>query len=111
MSEPSIPNALRQEIALIVQRVNQEIQKEQPVQYLTRYRGKHLYLDRIDFGESEKQSICRLTYTGDMDSWDFAIYKYSDGRYDSEDWLFPGLEYVDGTIEGAMRAGLQAYPP
>jgi hypothetical protein len=22
-----------------------------------------------------------------MDNWDFAIYKYSDGRYDPEEWF------------------------
>ena len=46
-----------------------------------------------------------------MDNWEFAIYKYSDSRYDPEEWMFPGMGEVDGTIEGAMRAGLLAYPP
>jgi hypothetical protein len=45
-----------------------------------------------------------------MQHWEFAIYKYSDGRYDPEEWMFDGMEEVDGTIEGAMRAGLKAYP-
>jgi hypothetical protein len=27
-----------------------------------------------------------------------------------EMWMFPGGEHVDGTVEGAMRAGLEAYP-
>jgi hypothetical protein len=45
-----------------------------------------------------------------MQHWEFAIYKYSDERYDPEEWMFPGAEEVDGTIEGAMRAGLKAYP-
>jgi len=38
------------------------------------------------------------------------IFKYSDERYDPEEWLFPGGGHVDGTVEGAMRAGLEAYP-
>ena len=54
--------------------------------------------------------ICRLTYTGDMQHWDFAIYKFSDECYDPDEWMFTGAEEVDGTIEGAMRAGLKAYP-
>jgi len=54
--------------------------------------------------------IARLTYTGSTDGCEFAIYKYSDERYDADDWLFPGAGYVDGTLEGAMRAGLEAYP-
>lgn len=45
-----------------------------------------------------------------MNNWEFAIYKYSDERYDPEEWFFSGAGQADGTIEGAMRAGLQAYP-
>jgi hypothetical protein len=70
--------------------------------------GKFLYLDRKDYGRL--QPICRLEYTGNMQEWSFAIYKYSDERYDEEEWFFPGAEHVDGTLEGAMKAGLEAYP-
>ena len=66
--------------------------------------------DRIDFMGNQGQ-ICRLTYTGDLNSWDFAIYKYSKNRYDPNEWFFPGSGYFDGTVEGAMKAGLEAYPP
>jgi hypothetical protein len=46
-----------------------------------------------------------------MQHWDFAIYKFSDGRrYDPDERFFLGAEEVDGTIKGAMRAGLKAYP-
>jgi hypothetical protein len=45
-----------------------------------------------------------------MEHWEFAIYRYSDERYDPDEWFFTGAEELDGTIEGAMRAGLQAYP-
>jgi hypothetical protein len=45
-----------------------------------------------------------------MDNWDFAIYKYSDNRYDPEEWFFPGEQFVDGTVTGAMKAGMIAYP-
>jgi hypothetical protein len=45
-----------------------------------------------------------------MGDWEFAIFKYSDGNYDADEWMFPASEHVDGTIEGAMRAGLEAYP-
>ena len=76
--------------------------------YVPRYRGKFLYLDREDYGRLHP--ICRLEYTGKMDEWSFAIYKYSDERYDDQEWFFPGAGSVDGTIEGAMRAGLKAYP-
>jgi hypothetical protein len=26
------------------------------------------------------------------------------------EFFFPGTEHLDGTIEGAMRAGVEAYP-
>jgi len=52
-----------------------------------------------------------LEYAGNIDNWDFAIYKYSNERYDPDEWFFTGAGYVDGTVEGAMKAGLEAYPP
>jgi hypothetical protein len=33
-----------------------------------------------------------------------------DEVYDSKEWFFPGSQDVDGTIEGALRAGREAYP-
>jgi hypothetical protein len=75
--------------------------------YSARFRGKYLYLDRTD--RSEPLPICRLTWNGKMDNWDFAIYKYSSGKYDPEEWFFPGEEFVDGTVTGAMKAGMIAY--
>lgn len=45
-----------------------------------------------------------------MDPIGFAIYKYSDERYDPEEWRFPGAGHLDGTVEGALRACMEAYP-
>ena len=70
--------------------------------------GNYPYLDRNDWGRV--CHVCRLKYNGAMDNWDFAIFKYSDERYDPEEWLFPGGGHVDGTVVGTMRAGLGAYP-
>jgi hypothetical protein len=75
--------------------------------YSARFKGKYLYLDRTD--RSEPLPICRLTWNGKMDNWDFAIYKYSSENYDPEEWFFPGEEFVDGTVTGAMKAGMIAY--
>ena len=91
-----------------IQRFNREVIGDPAEYYTARYRGRYLYLDRANFGMPSP--VCRLAYTGDTARWDFAIYKYSDERYDADEWFFPGAECVDGTIEGAMRAGLQAYP-
>jgi hypothetical protein len=41
----------------------------------------------------------------------FAIQKYRDVRYDPDEWFFPGAEQEDRTLEGAMWAGMVAYPP
>lgn len=82
--------------------------KEKSCEYCARYRKAFLYLDlRDEFGQASP--ICRLTFTGDMDKWEFAIYKYSGNKYDPGERLFPGSEFLDGTLEGAMQAGLRAY--
>ena len=105
MAEKTIPPEIRQQIADIVQRFNKKL--DYP--YIFRYRGVYLYFDRKNyFGKATP--ICRLKYTGDLAHWEFAIYKYSSERYDPDDWLFPGMNHVDGTLEGALQAGLEAYP-
>ena len=77
--------------------------------YIPRFRGAFLYLDQIGF-DGQPSQICRLKWGGDMDSWEFAIYRHSRNKYDPDEWFFPGAGEVNGTVEGAMRAGLEAYP-
>ena len=105
----SIPEDVKKKVEAIVERFNRENSGRDDCYYLARFRGKHCYLDRADYGELGP--ICRLTYTGKMDDWEFAIFRWSSERYDPDEWFFPGSELVDGTIEGAMKAGLQAYQP
>jgi hypothetical protein len=110
MTKKLIPEQVKAEIAEMIKVFNQEVCQQCGTEYIPRYRSQHLYLDRVDdMGNQEK--ICRLTYTGDLNHWDFAIYKYSDSCYDPDEWMIPGLGHLDGTIEGAMKAGLEAYPP
>ena len=108
MANNAISKTIQKQATELVERFNQAELNER-VYFANRFRGKHMYLDLHNYGASGP--ICRLTYSGDLDNWDFAIYKYSSNRYDPEEWMFPGSEHVDGTIEGAMRAGLAAYPP
>jgi hypothetical protein len=109
MPKPTIPPEIKLQADAIVARFNVEQLRGQPwAHYVTNYRGAHMYLGHQEGGKFGP--ICRLTYTGNMHNWEFAIYKYSDERYDPEEWMFDGAEEVDGTIEGAMRAGLKAYP-
>ena len=102
-----IPDEVKTDVAAMVEHFNTTAIRNPLCVYVPRYKGKFLYLDRRDYGRLSP--ICRLEYTGNMQKWSFAIYKYSDERYDEEEWFFPGSEHVDGTIEGAMKAGLEAY--
>jgi hypothetical protein len=108
MAKKGIPEEVKRQANEIVMQFNKNGIADLNVSYLTRYGGRFLYLDRVSYGHSGP--ICRLEYTGDINQWEFAIFKYSDGKYDPEEWLFPGSEHVDGTIEGAMKAGIEAYP-
>jgi hypothetical protein len=110
MAKKSIPDQVKADVAKIIEAFNRDVGSKYMARYVPRYRSNYLYLDRIDYMGSQGQ-ICRLTYTGDLNSWDFAIYKFSDNRYDPDEWIIPGMGHVDGTIEGAMKAGLEAYPP
>ena len=105
--KPVIPHEVRTEVENIVAEFNRKTFRNSGIAYSAHYRGKYLYLKRNEYGDPSP--ICRLIYTGEMDAWGFAIYKYSDNGYDPEDWFFPGAGEVDGTVEGAMRAGLEAY--
>ena len=109
MPKPKLTPEIKLQADAIVARFNAEELRNKPyAHYVTSYRGAHLYLGHELGGRFGP--ICRLTYTGDMSHWEFAIYKYGGGVYDPDEWFFPGAEEADGTIEGAMRAGLKAYP-
>lgn len=56
------------------------------------------------------EHVCRLTYCGDLENMEFTIYRYTTEKYDPNEWGFDGSKFVDGTLEGAMKAGLKAYP-
>ncbi len=108
MARKGIPNGVKKQVEDIVERFNASEIRVPNCLYVPRYRGRFLYLDREDYGRLSQ--VCRLEYTGNMKDWSFAIYKYSDERYDDDEWFFPGSGHVNGTIEGAMKAGLEAYP-
>ena len=107
MSTKRIPDDIKAQVEEIVARFN-EGSNDPTCFYAARFRGRFLYLDRSDFGQIGP--ICRLEYTGDMSKWEFAIFRWTTERYDPDEWMFPGSGDLDGTIEGAMTAGLLAYP-
>jgi hypothetical protein len=102
------PDEVRTEVEARVARFNREVVKNSHQYFFVCFRGKSAYLDRDEYGYIGPRA--RLTYTGDMEQWEFAIFKYSDEYYDPEEWMFPGAGHVDGTIEGALRAAMEAYP-
>ncbi|MBN1811306.1 MAG: hypothetical protein JXA14_05690 [Anaerolineae bacterium] len=106
MATRQIPDEVKAQVSEIVVRFN-EGSNDPTCYYVARFRGPYLYLGRSDFGRIGP--ICRLKYTGDMNNWEFAIFKWSTERYATDEW-FTGDEYVDGTVAGAMMAGLHAYP-
>jgi hypothetical protein len=116
----TIPMEIQEEVLKIVEEFNLKTFTGEPHRLLkamsgtrkrgfeARFKGKFLYLDRIDRGRPSE--ICRLTWSGRMDNWGFAIYRHSRNFYDPDEWMFPGAGYVNGTVEGAMKAGMEAYP-
>ena len=106
--KPSIPPEIQAEVQKLIDKFNHDDFKELGIiGYFARFKSNYFYLDRDDLGKPSP--ICRLKWNGKMDDWDFAIYMYSDNRYDSEEWSFPGTKFVDGTVTGAMKAGMKAY--
>jgi len=108
MRSKGIPESIRKQVDEIVNGFNREFIEDPDRFYVTRYRGNYLYLDRREYGTVGQ--VCRLGFNGKIDNWDFAIFKYSTERYDPDEWFFPGSDLVDGTLEGAMGAGMAAYP-
>ncbi len=108
MKDTAIPDEVKREALQAIERFNQKTLEGTGYRFVARFQGKHLYLDRDEFGQV--LPIFRLRYRGPGKSWDCAIYKYSSERYDPEETWFPGFELVDGTVAGAMKAGMRAYP-
>jgi hypothetical protein len=79
------------------------------IRYVPKIRGKFIYLMRTLYN-GELEHVCRLEYDGYLESMSFAIYRYSIEKYDPSEMFYDGREHEDGTLEGAMKAGLVAYP-
>lgn len=110
MAKKVIPKEIQQEIVeiIVVFNENHFRGRMEAVAYFAEFKGKYLYLKRKEFGKISP--VARLTYTGDMKKWEFAIFKWTREQYDPDEWFFPGSQLFDGTVEGAMKTGLEAYP-
>ncbi len=91
MAKKAIPADVQQRAVEVVEQFNREVLGGDRIYYVPRFKGAFPYLDRQ--GAGAPGPICRLKYTGSFEKWEFAIFKYS-----------------GGTIEGAMKAGMEAYP-
>jgi hypothetical protein len=108
MKDYIVPIAVQSDL---YDRVNVFNEKELPracYKYYPDARGKFIYLGRL-MPNGTSHRLGRLTYARDTECMEFAIFKYSTGRYDSKEKLFPGAEHLDGTIEGALKALTKAY--
>jgi len=108
MSNEKTPQDVRAQVEAIVALFNRTVVRDRGTFFSARFRGQYVYLDRDAYGAVGPRGW--LTWTGDMAQWDFAIYKYSNERYDPEEWMFSGAGHLDGTVEGALRACMEAYP-
>ncbi len=93
--------------AVIGQRV-QAFNKAHKSGFQVEFKGKYCFLSKIGWKEPTK--LGRLEWSGDIEKWRFAIFRYSREFYDPDEFMFEGAQKLDGTIEGAMRAGIELYP-
>ena len=102
MAKKIISDETRESILECVEHFNKnELTKE--YSFKAEIKGKFIYL------KLNGEPRCRLQYNGDLNSLEFAIYKYSSSNYDPDEFFFPGSDYVDGTIQGALKASLEVY--
>lgn len=109
MAKEIISKEIQQQVSVLIDAFNKKTFKgSDDFMYIPKFKGSFLYLNRKELHRISP--VARLKYTGNIKKWDFAIFKWSSSTYDPEEWFFPGVQYVNGTIEGAMKAGLAAYP-
>ena len=100
-----LPEAIKEKALETVQAFN----SANNTKYEIKFRSHFLYLARLD--KSGITKIGRLKYLPEQNKWDFAVFKYSNEKYDPDEWMFPGQNLLDGSIEGALKAGMEIYPP
>jgi hypothetical protein len=107
-SQPKLTPEIKLEADAIVARFNVEQLRGQPwAHYVTNYRGAHLWATSTEAGldrsaGSPTPVTCNTGISPSTSTATNTTIRMSG--------FFSGAEEVDGTIEGAMRAGLKAYP-
>ena len=110
MAKTKISSDVQKKVQSIIADFNKKTFSKTPeFSYFATFKGNYFYLNRQ---EGNKDSpIARLKYNRNFTDWDFSIFKWSSEQYDPDEFMFPGAKHVNGTIEGALKAGHQAYPP
>ncbi len=86
--------------AQAIHHVEEEIKKlKVPGLRLFELQGKYCHI------RHNGQPLCRFKYRGNLEEWDFAIYKYSTGRYAPSEAFFPQR----GRIINCLKIALSAY--
>lgn len=103
MRKKVIPDEVRK---IVIKRLEQHV-REKYAKYdiglILDFKGAYLY---VDYEEGYEEShLCRIRYTGEIDSWDMEIYKYSDNCYDQEG-EYPGS---GGTVEECFDEAAALY--
>ena len=111
MKSTIIPQKTRREIVTIVNEFNEGTLEiiNSFYKYVAMFKGEYVYLNIKKYEKIFPAG--RLLYSGDKENMDFEIYKYSSGRYDKDEEFFPGVQYLNGTVKGALYACNEAYPP
>ena len=104
----TIPKEIKTEVIQIVEDFNKSSKMPKDCFYKPRFKGRFCNLDRSDFGTIGQ--ICRIEYTGDKNKWRFEMFLWSTETYTNNMDCCSEIKIFDGTIEGAMKAGLSAYP-
>lgn len=107
----TIPKEVKKEIQKLVEQFNEDELDliNEFYKYVVEYSGNYAYLKSKLYDDVSPAG--RLKYTGDMNNWEFAIYRYSIEEYVPDEAFFPGESYLDGTITGALYCCNTAYPP
>ncbi len=103
---PNIPQEVKTQLEQEVTTFNQTKLAKASFTFDIITRGKHIYLN-VHHQGGPTYKLGRLGYEGDVTDMEFVVYKYSSERYAPEEMFFPGTEHLNGTIQGAMKAGLK----
>ncbi len=94
MTKTTIPKEIQEEVVKIIDDYNHKTFHDYmgDLSYYPEFKEKFLYLKRKEFGKISP--VVRLTYTGDMKNWEFAIFKWSREQYDPDEWFSRGYNML-----------------